>query len=178
MSVAPLGSVGLALTVAPVPPATNQAGRFRNGVFTLDLTAETITCPQGEMVAYGTLRPRDDGGRVARWAAATCRACPLRAQCVGTPEPGHRAPGARSVTVRPDEAALQARRAEQLTPARQARYRLRSHVEHVQAQQSRHGGLRKNLGQARMVAALYNILELARVAVLPPPPLRPRGTYA
>ena len=128
--------------VAPVPPATNPAGRFPKGVFTLDLAAETLTCPQGATVAYGMRRPRADGVRVARWAA-------------------------------------------QATPAWQAHYRLRSHVEHVQAQQSRHGGrqgrywgLRKNLGQARLVAALYNILELARVAVLPPPPLRPRETYA
>ena len=153
-------------------------------MFSLDLAAQTLTCPQGTTVAYGMRRPCADGVRVARWAAATCAACPLRAQCVGEPQPGKRAPGPRSVTIRPDEAALQARRAAQATPAWQAHYRLRSHVEHVQAQQSRHGGrqgrywgLRKNLGQARLVAALYNILELARVAVLPPPPLRPRETY-
>jgi hypothetical protein len=171
--------------VAPVPPATNRAGRLPKTAFTIDPAAATITCPQGETVAYGARRPRRDGVRVARWAAATCRACPLRAQCVGEPQPGKRAPGPRSVAVRPDEAALQARRDEQATPAWQAHYRLRSHVEHVQAQQSRHGGrqgrywgLRKNLGQARLVATIYNLLELARVAALPLPPLRPRETYA
>jgi len=171
--------------VAPVPPATNQAGHFPKGMFTLDLAAETITCPQGATVAYGTLRPRADGVRVARWAAGTCRVCPLRAQCVGEPQPGKRPPGPRSVSVRPDEASLRVRRAEQATPAWQAHYRTRSHVEHVQAQQSRHGGrqgrywgLRKNLGQARLVATIYNLLELARAVALPPPPPRPRGTYA
>ncbi len=171
--------------VAPVPPANNRAGRFPKGRFTLDLAAETITCPQGATVAYGALRPRDDGVRVARWAAATCRACPLRAPCVGAPQPGQRPPGPRSVSVRPDEARLRVRRDEQATPAWQAHYRTRSHVEHVQAQQSRHGGrqgryggLRKNLGQARLVATIYNLLELARAAALPPPPPRPRGTYA
>ncbi len=171
--------------VAPVPPATNQAGRFPKGRFTRDLAAETLTCPQGVTVAYGALRPREDGVRVVRWAAGTCRACSLRAQCVGEPQPGQRPPGPRSVSVRPDEASLRTRRAEQATPAWQAQYRTRSHVEHVQAQQSRHGGrqgrywgLRKNLGQARLVAAMYNLLELARVAALPRPPQPPRVTYA
>ena len=172
--------------VAPVPPANNRAGRFPKGRFTLDLAAETVTCPQGETVGYGAVRPRRrDGVRVVRWAAATCAACPLRAPCVGAAAPGTPDPGPRSVAVRPDEAALQARRAAQATPAWQAHYRTRSHVEHVQAQQSRHGGrqgrywgLRKNLGQARLVAAMYNILELARVAALPRPPRPARGTYA
>jgi len=34
------------------------------------------------------------------------------------------------------------------------------------------------LGQARLVATIYNLLELARAVALPPPPPRPRGTYA
>lgn len=173
------------VVIAPVPPANNRAGRWAKTAFTIDPAAATITCPQGETVAYGALRPRRDGVRVARWAAATCAACPLRARCVGARPPGKRPAGPRTVALRPDEAALQARRQEQATPAWQAYYRRRSHVEHVQAQQSRHGGrqgrywgLRKNLGQARLVATVYNILELARVAALPPPPPRPRETYA
>ena len=75
--------------VAPVPPANNRAGRFPKGRFTLDLAAETVTCPQGETVGYGAVRPRRrDGRRVVRWAAATCAACPLRAPCVGAAAPG------------------------------------------------------------------------------------------
>lgn len=170
--------------VAPVPPATNKAGRFPKGRFALDLAAETITCPQGA-TAHGTLRPRADGVRVARWTTATCAACPLRAQCGGEPQPGQRPPGPRSVSVRPDEARLRVRRAEQATPAWPVHYRTRRHVEHAPAQQSRHGGRqgrywgrRKNWGQARLVATMYNLLELARAAALPGPPQPPWVTYA
>ena len=50
--------------------------------------------------------------------------------------PGKRALGPRSVTMRPDEARLRARRAEQTTLTWQAHCRARSHVEHAQAQQT------------------------------------------
>ncbi|MDA8199555.1 MAG: transposase [Thermaerobacter sp.] len=103
----------------------------------------------------------------------------MEAVAPGTPDPGPR-----SVAVHPDEAALQPRRQAQATPAWQAHYRTRSHVEHVPTQQRRHGGrqgrywgLRKNLGQVRMAAGMYNILELSRPAVLPPS-RRPSEPYA
>ncbi len=100
--------------VAPAPPANNRAGHFPKGVFTLDLAAETLTCRQGETVAYGALRPRRrDEGRVVLRVAAICAACPLGAQCVEEAAPRKPDPGTRSVAVRPDEAALQARRTRQ-----------------------------------------------------------------
>ena len=155
--------------VAPVPPANNHGGLFPKTAFGVDCAAETVTCPQGVTVSYAGARPRRDGRRVVHWAPATCQACPLRPQCVT----GARS---RSLSIRPDEAAVQAARQAQATEAWQTHYRLRSHVEHVQAQQSRHGGRqgrywgeRKTLWQARMVAVAYNIMELARVAALPPP---------
>lgn len=53
--------------------------------------------------------------------------------------------------------------------ARREHCRLRSHVEHVPEKQTQYGnraarycGARKVLGQDRMVAALYNTMELAR----------------
>jgi len=164
--------------VAPVPPATNRAGLFPKTAFTVDTVAETVTCPQGDTVAYGAVRLRADGRRVVRWAAATCAACPVRAQCVPGRQP-------RRLAIRPDEAVIQAARAAQATAAWQAHYRQRSHVEHVQAQQTRHGGRtarywgpRKVLGQERLVAVLYNVMELARVAALPPPAPAPRAHCA
>jgi transposase len=155
--------------VAPVPPTNNHGGLFPKTAFLVDCTAETVTCPHGVLVAYTAVRPRQDGRRVVRWAAVTCQACPLRAQCVAGPRP-------RSLSIRADEAVIQAARQQQATPEWQARYRRRSHVEHVQAQQSRHGGRqgrywgeRKTLWQERLVAVAYNIMELARVAALPRP---------
>ena len=159
--------------VAPVPPATNRAGLFPKTAFRVDADRETVTCPAGQTVAYGTRPPRRDGSRVVRWARATCQGCPLRGQCVPNG-------GARSLTIRPDEAAIQARRQIQATAAWEAHYRERSRVEHVQAQQARHGGRhgrywgpRKLLFQERLVAAACNLVELARVAAIrrrPPPP--------
>lgn len=155
--------------VAPVPPSNNRGGLFPQTAFAIEGATETVTCPGGQTVSYATRRPRRDGRRVVRWASATCQACPLRPQCVAGTRP-------RSLQIRPDEAAIQVARQEQATAAWQAHYRLRSHVEHVQAQQSRHGGrqgrywgARKTLWQERMVAVAYNIMELARVAALPPP---------
>ena len=53
--------------VARVPPAVNRKGRYSKDDFTLDLDAETVSCPAGHVVA---IRWADAGA--ARPASASC----------------------------------------------------------------------------------------------------------
>ena len=66
----------------------NATGCFAKDRFAVDLAAETVTCPAGEVVP---IRRNRKGDGVARFASA-CHRCPLRAQCSASP-------GGRSITV-------------------------------------------------------------------------------
>lgn len=69
--------------MAKVPPVTN-AGRFPKTDFVIDLAANTVTCPAGE-VTSDARRAIDHKGRPAIrfvFAAPACAACPLRQRCV------------------------------------------------------------------------------------------------
>jgi len=98
------------------------------------------------------------------FAAATCAACPLRAQCV-------KGAGGRTVRVHPQEALLQVARARQAGPARLADQVRRQAVEHRIARlvqlgirQARYVGRTKTLFQLLMAAAVANLTLLANTA--------------
>ena len=112
----------------PLPPGQGRR-RVRPDRFTIDFDAQQATCPQGQPAArWNPVTQRGTDAIVIKFAAGTCRACPVRDQC--TPRPPavgrqfDRAP-------RDVHHAQLAARAAQDTPDWQARYarsrRRRSH---------------------------------------------------
>ena len=121
---------------AKVPTLPNHGG-FPKTAFHIDLRASpgpTCTCPGGHTTA--TLAPCGRGRHVFVFPAATCAACPLRAQCLTEPN-SHAAAGTtrprrtgRTILLHPQEALLQAARAFQHSPAFVAVRRRRQAAEH------------------------------------------------
>ena len=97
------------MTKVQPPPA--PGGRFAKDRFTIDLAAETVTCPGQVSVA---IRPVKNGGGVAAFGTA-CAGCPLAAQCTTSP-------AGRTITISAYEAQLARARAAQADPAWQADY--------------------------------------------------------
>ena len=140
----------------------NATGLFAKDRFAIDLAAETVTCPAGEVAPIRRNR-RGDG--VARFASA-CRSCPLREECTTSP-------GGRSITVGRYEAHLAEARAKAADPAWLEDYRAtRPKVERKLAHLMRrhHGGRRARVRGSAKVGADFNLLaaavNLARLAVL------------
>ena len=143
--------------IAKVPELQNQ-GCFPKTDFQIDLGAGTCTCPNGQTTA--DLRPAKDGGQFG-FAAETCAACPLRAQCV-------RGQGGRTIQLHPHEALLQQARDFQASPAFAEVRRRRQVVEHRIARlvqlgirQARYVGRTKTLFQLCLAAAVANLTLLA-----------------
>jgi hypothetical protein len=145
-----------------VAPATAPGGRFAKDRFTIDLDAQTVTCPARLTVA---IIPRRDGGGLARFGRA-CAVCPLASGCTSSR-------AGRTISIHPHEALLTRARQRQRDPAWRADYRAhRPKVERKLAHllRRRHGGRRARVrgllrvGQDwRLLAAAVN---LARLAVL------------
>lgn len=163
---------GLTLT-APVPPGGARAGQFPKVAFTIDLEAQTVTCPEGTAVSFRQRQGRTATNRpqTVVFPLATCTACALRAQCV-------RGTGARRITIHPAEAQIQAERARQAAPSWQQHYRRRSEIEHVirgltrlRDRATHFYGNRKTEMQLIWQAIGYNIHELARFPIPRPEPV-------
>jgi len=144
--------------VAKVPEIQNQ-GCFTKTDFQIDLEAGTCTCPNKQETR--DLRPAKGGGGVFVFAAETCAACPLRAQCT-------RGQGGRTVQLHPQEALLQRARELQASPAFDEARRRRQVVEHRIARlvqlgirQARYVGRTKTLFQLCLAAAVANLTLLA-----------------
>lgn len=144
--------------VAKVPSISNQ-DYFPKTAFVLDLEVGSATCPGGETTH--DLRRTPDGGGQFRFAAATCAACPLRAQCV-------KGSGGRTVALHPQERVLQEARAFQASPAFTEYRRRRQAVEHRIARlvqlgirQARYVGTAKTRFQLLLAAAVANLTYLA-----------------
>jgi hypothetical protein len=143
------------------PWRSRTGDRFPKSAFKLDLRRLTITCPAGhaEKIKFGT---------VAHFPAATCDACPLRAQCTDA------APGrGRAVAIAHDERLQKKLRLAIATPSGRERLRERVEIEHrlahharKQGHRARYLGLRKNVFDARRHAATLNLehLQLAEAA--------------
>jgi Transposase DDE domain len=95
-----------------VAPATAPAGRFPKDQFTIDLDAQTVTCPARLTVA---IIPRRDGGGLARFGRA-CAVCPLASGCTSSR-------AGRTISIHRHEVLLTRARQRQRDPAWRADYR-------------------------------------------------------
>ncbi|WP_407941423.1 transposase [Nonomuraea cypriaca] len=145
-----------------VQPSSAPQGRFSKEVFTVDLQAGQVTCPNQ---VRATIRPQGDGSGVA-YFGASCTDCPLRAQCT-TAKDGRR------INVNPHEEHLARGRELGGDPNWLARYRAtRPKVERKIAHlmRRRHGGRRARVRGTAKIDADFSLLaaavNLARLAVL------------
>jgi Transposase DDE domain len=134
---------------------------FAKTACTLDWEQGLLHCPAGATMPF---RP----GATVQFPAATCAACPLRAQCT-------RSTRGRTVAIHPDEALLTELRARQQTTAGRATLRARVGVEHAlarigqwQGDRARYRGLRKNLFDLRRMAVVSNLHDLMRLPDVAP----------
>jgi Transposase DDE domain/Transposase domain (DUF772) len=109
--------------VAPAPPASSRKGYFSKDDFVVDLEAGTVTCPAGQVAAIAG----KTGRLQARFAAATCQACPLASRCT-------KRPGGRTVAISADEDLLGPARKQRWGKEFRRRYRQRAQVERKNAQ--------------------------------------------
>ena len=144
--------------VAKVPEIHNQEF-FPKTAFQIDVEAGTCTCPNQQTTA--DLHAAKGGGGVFVFAAETCAACPVRAQCT-------RGQGGRTVQLHPHETLLQQARELQASTAFDEARRRRQVVEHRIARlvqlgirQARYVGRTKTLFQLGLAAAVANLTLLA-----------------
>ncbi len=178
--------------IGPVGQDTSWQAREQTGYavgdFALDWQAQVATCPQGQQ-SVGWTHPSDRRQHptvVIRFAAATCRACPVRAQCTRGQE-------GRTLTLTPPEvhAALVERRAVQTSPAFVQQYALRAGIEGTIAQAVRttrlrrtpYDGLRKTHLHHVAIAAGLNLKRIvahlhAQSLGKPTRPVRPKSSFA
>ena len=142
------------------PVATPAGGRFSKERFTIDLDADTVTCPNDVTV---NIERHPDRSGTARFRAA-CRSCPLRRSCTASR-------AGRTISVHPHEAALAAARARNHDPQWRARYRAtRPKIERKlgHLMRRRHGARNARVRGRTKVDADFNLLaaaiNLARLA--------------
>lgn len=152
--------------VGPVPPDTSWQAHAGKGYdvahFQIDWQAQTARCPQGQVSQSWRERPAREGQIQVSFAPASCRACPVRAECTKGQH--------RELQLQPHAyaQALQQQRAEQQTKEFRQRYALRSGVEATISQgvrrlplrQSRYCGLSKVQLQEVVTATALNCLRL------------------
>ena len=128
------------------------AGYDRAG-FTLDFDSKQARCPQGKTSTWwNAVTQRGSDAIVIKFAAGTCRTCPVREQCTRSTSPKYR----RQLTVPPRGVyhAQQTARATQNTTDWQARYALRAGVE---------GTIRQGVAVTGMRRARYRGLPKTRL---------------
>jgi transposase len=128
------------------------AGYDRAG-FTLDFDSEQARCPQDEISTWwNAVSQRGIDAIVIKFAAGTCRPCPVRKQCTRSTSPKY----GRQLTVPPRGVhhAQQTARATQNTTDWQARYALRAGVE---------GTIRQGVAVTGMRRARYRGLPKTRL---------------
>jgi hypothetical protein len=139
-----------------------RAGHFSKTDFKIDVDANTVECPAGQLVQIGNSA---EGGGLAHFGAA-CANCPLRARCTESKT-------GRVVSVHPKEKTLQRSRERQSKSKWKADYRAtRPKVERKLAHLMfrRHGGRRARMRGRLRVADDFALLSAAhnlkRLAVL------------
>jgi hypothetical protein len=145
---------------AKVPASTN-GDCFPKGEFVIDLEKQEVRCPAGQTTSDYRSAGEGRGGRFV-FAAATCRTCPLRAQCV-------RGKGPRTISIQAEEALQQRARVHNQTEAGRQSLRQRVVVEHRIARlvqlgirQSRYFGRTKTCLQVVMAAVVANLSLVVR----------------
>jgi hypothetical protein len=149
--------------VAPAQPPSSPKGLFSKNDFAVDLTAATVTCPAGQVVAIPT---HSEQRRIQiRFPTPVCAACPLRPRCT------KRAKG-RVVELNPHEQLLAHARAIRWTPEFRNRYRHRARAERkiaqLKARQSKipWRGLTKAQAWARLRAGALNLDRIGRLGLI------------
>jgi transposase len=143
--------------VSPLLADTSRQARagagYDRGSFTIDFDSEQATCPQGQSSTWwNTVTQRGTDAIVIKFAAGTCRGCPVRDQCTRSTSPkyGHQL----TVPPRENHDAQHAARATQDTPDWQARYAIRAGVE---------GTIRQGVAVTGMRRARYRGLPKTRL---------------
>ena len=149
------------------PLALRPTAELGKTAFAIDLTAGTVTCPQGQTTTHQRPSHDDFGRRVSAFffERSTCAACPLFARCVHSKTQG------RSIVLNYHEALLQAARQRQVTAEFKDTYHQRPAVERKVAELADHGakqaryfGHFKNLWQAQWTGAVLNLKRLFKLA--------------
>ena len=146
-----------------VHPPSARAGMYSQDAFKIDVAANTVCCPAGQLVP---LRRSKDGGGHASFGAS-CNDCPQRSACTTSKE-------GRSVNVHPKHEVLDHARNRQRDPAWRQKYRAtRPKVARKLAHMMRrkHGGRRARVrGTIRvrqdfaLLAAAVNLVRLAKLS--------------
>src|SRR5947209_15441615 len=157
--------------ISPVGQDTSWQHSEKSGYsvedFAIDWSGQVATCPQGKPRVGWTQRHdrRQQSTVIIRFAAATCRTCPVRAQCT-------HGQGGRTLTLTPPEvhAALLERRAVQHSPAFVQQYGLRAGIEGTLSQAVRTTRLRRTRYQALAKTHLNHVaiatgLNLTRIGI-------------
>jgi Transposase DDE domain/Transposase domain (DUF772) len=97
--------------MAKVPAAHGRDGRYSKDDFGIDLDAETVTCPAGQVAP---IRWGRHGGGLASFSPA-CSACPFAEHCTTSAS-------GRTISIHPHEQILQNHKAEQQTAQWQQAY--------------------------------------------------------
>jgi hypothetical protein len=130
----------------------HRPGLFSKHDFKIDLRAETVTCPAGEVEQF-------EPGETVQFDPEACGACPLRTKCTQA------ASGkGRTISIAVDESRQKEFRKLQETKPGRALLRQRTAVEHALAHiaarkghHARYVGVRKNLFDLRRAAAIQNL---------------------
>lgn len=154
-----LEQAGIEPNVKVQPPSARE-GMYSQDAFTIDVTANTVCCPAGQLVP---LRRSKDGAGHASFGAS-CNDCPQRSLCTTSKD-------GRSVNVHAKHEVLDRARKRQRDPAWRQKYRAtRPKVERKLAHMMRrkHGGRRARVrGTVRvrqdfaLLAAAVNLAHLA-----------------
>jgi transposase len=155
--------------LGPLQAATSsqaRTGGYTAADFTIDWDHQQVTCPQGATSKKWS-PCRQQGKRdaiVVQFAAATCRACPVRDRCTSSARLG------RQLFLRPRHIhdAVTAARAAQSTQHWQDRYKIRAGIEgticqatHVTGiRRARYLGLSKTRLEHNIAAAALNLIRL------------------
>lgn len=158
-----LEAAGIQANVKVQAPSV-QAGHFSKTDFKIDVEANTVRCPAGQLVQIGKSA---GGGGLAHFGMA-CSDCTLRSRCTDSKS-------GRVVNVHPKQATLQRSRERQSTPEWKSDYRAtRPKVERKLAHLMfrRHGGRRARVrGRVRvahdfsLLSAAHNLRRLASLGV-------------
>jgi len=145
----------------PVPPSS-----FPGEAFALDAEGTALTCPGGQQTRHRTRTTPNTGWKYT-FPAATCHACPLRAQCLAKPT------GVSGRTVIKNDYAAEyaaARAKAQTATYREVRQEHRA-IEHKLAElvrrhgarRSRYRGRGRGLIQYLMTAVVANVKRMVRL---------------
>ncbi len=140
--------------IAKVPQESPNGGLFRKSQFTIDLEADTATCPAG----HTTNMAQWDGDRaVTFYFDEYCENCPLRAQCTKSVH-------GRSLAVHAQERMLQKAKEYQQTAEGKAKLKRRSLVEnglarlgHLGIGKARYNGRDKSRYQLLLASTVANL---------------------